>query len=270
MNFVCPKCKSELIEQVSGTAKCENGHSFDKSRFGYYNLLLSNNTKSHGDNKEMVSARRDFLNTGSYYPLAKAVAQLLVEHGSAGKLLDIGCGEGYYTDIIQRHFDESKIPVEVSAFDISKEAVKNLSKRNPAIELCVASAYHMPVADASFDMALNMFSPLAPEEVSRALVPGGIFVMVIPGENHLFKLKKEAYDVPYKNTVSDSYLQGFELIEEKHITYSMLLKNNSEVRSLFLMTPYAYRTPLARKEKVLSLQELECEADFVIFVYKKE
>ncbi len=270
MNFVCPKCKSALIEKISGAAVCKNGHSFDRSRFGYYNLLLSNNTKKHGDNKEMVNARRDFLDTGAYYPLAKSTAELLVRHGMSGKLLDIGCGEGYYTNIIGKILSDSGFSISISAFDISKDALRNFSKRKLEAELAVASAYHMPIADASFNMAINMFSPLAVDEIGRVLVNDGIFLMVIPGENHLYSLKKAAYDIPYKNTVSDPYIPGFRLLEEKRVSYTMSLKTNSEVRSLFLMTPYAYRTPLSRKEKVLSLEELDCEADFVIFVYKKE
>jgi hypothetical protein len=40
----------------------------------------------------------------------------------------------------------------------------------------------MPVADGSVDMIISTFSPLAAEEVRRALRVGGKFIMAIPAE----------------------------------------------------------------------------------------
>ena len=127
----------------------------------------------------------------------------------------------------------------------------------------------MPVADGSFSGAVNMFSPLAVDEIYRALIPGGIFIMAVPGENHLFGLKREAYKTPYKNELSDTALEGFRLIDTSHIEYNLELKTNADVRSLFMMTPYAYRTSPEDKERVLSLSSLSTEVDFWVFVYKK-
>ena len=169
----------------------------------------------------MVEARRDFLDTGAYLPLADKVAELSKKYICGRRVLDIGCGEGYYTDIIEKAlFEEGAI---VSAFDISRDAVKYASRRNKNIELAVASAYRMPAADESFDLAINMFSPLASEEIHRILRHGGIFIMAIPGENHLFGLKEKTYKTPYKNEVSDSALLGFRLIESVRISYTMSL-----------------------------------------------
>ena len=119
MKFICPKCSFALSLNDNGSALCKNGHCYDKSKEGYYNLLLSN-TASHGDNREMVVARRNFLDTGAYLPLARRVSELVRDNvDTHSSILDAGCGEGYYTDIIERALTESNKECEVFGFDIS-------------------------------------------------------------------------------------------------------------------------------------------------------
>ena len=264
MKFICPKCSSLLTVGEGGVAKCKNNHSYDRARAGYYNLLLGNTAGTHGDNRDMLDARRAFLDTGAYRPLADAVSEYCVKYASGGSILDVGCGEGYYTDIIER-----ACGAEISAFDISRDAVKLAYRRNPRLSLAVASAYNVPVADESFDLVLNMFSPLATDEICRALRMGGIFIMAIPGEEHLFGLKSATYNTPYKNEVRSKEILGFELIADEHVRYEMHLTTNEDIRALFMMTPYAYRTGRKERERVLSLTELRTEADFYVLVYRK-
>ncbi len=266
MDFVCPKCKAPLAIGEGGVAKCALGHSYDRARAGYYNLLLEASGKMHGDNIEMVRARRDFLDTGAYFRLADAVASLASRYLSGTRVLDIGCGEGYYTNIIEERLRERG--ARVSAFDISRDAVKYAAKKNPNLSLAVASAYHMPLADGSVDLAVNMFSPLAREEVVRVLRTGGIFILAIPDEDHLMGLKRTAYKTPYKNTPADPALSGFELLGTERISYELTLRGG-EIRDLFMMTPYAYRTGKEERERVLSLAELTTEIAFIIFVYRR-
>ncbi len=271
MKFVCPKCGQPLFVFEDGSAKCKQNHTYDRARVGYYNLMPSVGG-SHGDNVLMVEARRDFLNTGAYFPLAERVSEIIAEKAigiSSLSVLDIGCGEGYYTDIIERKLRASGTPHTVSGFDISRDAVKRAAKRNENLELAVAGAYHMPTADDSFDIAVNMFSPLVPAEILRTLKTDGFFVMAIPGEDHLFSLKRELYKTPYKNEVADAEISGFELVSRESLKYTMNFERCEDITALFMMTPYAYRTSPADAERIKSLKKLECEADFVIFVYKK-
>ena len=269
MRFICPKCK-EKLNIMDARCVCQNGHSFDKARGGYYNLLLGNTGGVHGDNKEMVLARRAFLGCGFYEPLAKYIASRVLEFTTAGgSVLDAGAGEGYYTDIIERALYERDGQSDVSAFDISKDAVREIGKKNKRISLAVAGSYHMPIADGEFDTIINTFSPLALEETCRVLKTGGHFIMAIPDEMHLYDLKAVIYDTPYKNVVSDTHLDGFELVMDEPLHYKFTLKNQDEIRNLFMMTPYAYRTKPSDKVKVESLEFLECRANFRTLVYKK-
>jgi 23S rRNA (guanine745-N1)-methyltransferase len=56
-------------------------------------------SRDPGDSAEMMQARRAFLDAGHYQPLRETVAQRLndILPASATAMLDIGCGEGYYT-----------------------------------------------------------------------------------------------------------------------------------------------------------------------------
>ena len=270
MLFVCPKCKGKLnMDEKTAALKCALGHSYDKSRFGYYNFLLGSSGGTHGDNKEMILARREFLSRGFYQRLASSVAEIcesVISNNAV--LLDVGCGEGYYTTAIR---DKCKRKFAyIGAFDISKDAVRETAKKKCADEYAVASAYHIPVADESVDVIVNTFSPLAREEVYRSLKKGGYFVMAIPAEEHLFGLKSAIYDTPYKNEVADTALEGFSLMSAKELRYPMLLNTDADIRALFMMTPYAYRTSAKGRERVLALKELKTDAHFIILTYRKE
>ena len=98
---------------------------------------------------------------------------------------------------------------------------------------------------------------------------GGIFIMAIPGVMHLYDLKKVIYDTPYKNTVEDTHLEGFELLSDEPLTYQMQLDTREAVKNLFMMTPYAYRTGAEGRGRVESLDGISCTADFRIFVYRR-
>lgn len=270
MIFVCPKCKEKLnIDLKSGVAKCALGHSYDRSRFGYYNLLLGSSSGTHGDNKEMVLARREFLSRDFYLPLASRVGEICKEVISNNAcILDAGCGEGYYTSIIREKCKEKCAYIAV--FDISKDAVREASKKKCADEYTVASAYHMPLADGSVDLVVNTFSPLARDEVQRVLKSGGYFVMAIPAEEHLYGLKQAIYNTPYKNEVADTKLEGFSLVSSEELKYTINLNTDADIKALFMMTPYAYRTNAEGRARVIGLKELNTDAHFLILTYRKD
>ena len=270
MLFVCPKCKNKFTISPDNRAICPNGHSFDRAKEGYYNLLLGNKGGTHGDNREMVMARRAFLGSGAYQPLLSVLCDRVMEHAFDGaKILDGGCGEGYYTDLIERSLTESGISALVSGFDISRDAVRYAAKKNPRLSLAVASSYDIPAVDLSVDLFINVFSPLAIEETKRVIRRGGKFIMAIPDENHLFGLKSVLYERPYRNTVADTALDGFKLISEDKVSYTLTLDTKEKIQSLFMMTPYAYRTPPSARDRLASLDTLTTEIEFIVFTYER-
>ena len=269
MDFACPKCKGELT-LVGNTKKCNNNHSFDRAKAGYYYLLLGVGGGTHGDNAEMVEARRAFLSRGFYEPLAERLAELVKLYTPMGGCaLDAGCGEGYYTDIVEAALRERDSVSNVLAFDISRDAVKHACRRNRDISFAVATSYDMPISDGAVDTVFNAFSPLALSEVLRVLKSFGHFIMVYPGREHLFGLKSVIYRTPYKNQPEDKDIEGFRLLSHETLSYTLKLDTEGDIRALFMMTPYAYRTSREDRERVLSLSSVTTEVEFIIDVYEK-
>jgi 23S rRNA (guanine745-N1)-methyltransferase len=252
---------------------CPKRHSFDLARSGYVNLLPVQNkhSKLPGDNKLMASSRRDFLNKGYYEPLSAALNACcitLLSERSAPALLDAGCGEGYYTTRLYEALSASGIEADTIGLDISKFALDLAAKRCKKARFAVASAFHMPVPSAAFDLVLNLFAPFAKEEYQRILKPGGLFVMAVPGKHHLWELKEAVYPHPYSNEVRDPALEGFALLSQEHLSYRICLPEREDIHALFTMTPYYYKTSAADQSRLEALDTLETQVEFELFCYK--
>lgn len=318
-DFVCPKCRGALVLLDGGVKKCAAGHSYDRARAGYYNLLLGSSGGEHGDNKMMVEARRAFLAGGYYSPLAERVAALVADYALAtvgqGKsatqpdqavscdkspahpnksaspseesvtpsgiegrevyiptVLDCGCGEGYYTARVCSALDGvlGADGYSMLAFDISRDAAKLAARAARGASVAVASCYSIPVADGSADVAMNIFSPLAPDEIHRTLRQGGVYIVAYPGEDHLYDLKAAIYDNPYKNQPQGRAPDGFSLKSRERVAYEIDLGTNAEITALFSMTPYAYRTGKKERERLENLEKLHTRVEFFIDIYEKQ
>lgn len=264
-HFLCPICKTALIEDDK-SAVCQNGHLFDRAKEGYF-YLLSKHSKDPGDNKEMVNARRDFLDKGYYSPLATAIADIINEHFHRPiTLLDAGVGTGFYLASIidaRKDYEDTYIGV-----DISKHAVKIASKRNKNAECAVASVFDIPLANQSVDVLVCVFSPFAMKEYARVLKKDGILIIAYPCDNHLIELRKALYDNvrPNATTLPPCSL---ERIQEKELSYTFSLDNSQDISNLLTMTPYVYRAPKEAVERVKEQNQLHLTADFHISTLKK-
>ena len=78
--LTCPVCRARL-ERKDKSFVCSRGHSFDLSASGYLHLLPSSQMRSKvpGDNRQMVQARRNFLQKGYYQPISDALNRQLLE-----------------------------------------------------------------------------------------------------------------------------------------------------------------------------------------------
>lgn len=271
--FRCPICKGELISSER-MLKCEHGHSFDISAEGYVHLLPPNkmNSKVPGDSKEMAASRSAFLDKGYYEPLLLALEEIVTELSDDEHctLLDCGCGEGYYTQGIAKTLKNRFTKAKIAGFDISRPSVKRAAKRKCDIEFAVASVFDIPTFDNSFDILLNVFSPLSIDEYRRVLKPGGYYIYVVPAARHLWQLKSAIYDSPYENREQDTPYDGFEHLETRSVRYETLIKTKEDIFALFQMTPYYWKTSAKGAEKLSVLESLSTEVAFDIHIYKKE
>lgn len=263
MKYKCPICNEELIK-IDNVYRCINRHNYDISKEGYVNLLKKQGGKDFGDSKEMVLSRREFFKK-DYYKILKEELCNIIEKYKPNNLLDLGSGEGYYTNYLK-----DKLNIEIIGIDISKEAVKISSKQNKNVNYIVSSVQDIPLFDKSVDLVLNNFTPLELNEIHRVLKEEGILITTKVGKNHLLELKQAIYDNVYLNdndTINDERLL---LLDSKVLSFKMKLDNNNDIMNLFNMTPYSHHTSLMSKKRLESLNRLEITAEFNIDIYKKK
>lgn len=266
--FICPICKEPLVREEH-SCRCVNNHCFDISRKGFVNLLRSQKS-SHGDDKLMVNARRDFLDKGYYKPLLDVLKKQILSVSEPGcTILDCGCGECWYTANIYEYLLQNNINPDFFGIDVSKEAIFSGASRNKALKLAVGTVFDIPIADNSIDIIISLFAPFSRKEYIRLLKPNGYFITAFPMENHLWELKQAVYDNPYKNEVADMEIIGFNLEKKEIIHVEIDLCTNKDIQSLFSMTPYYYKTSKTDKEKLDKLNSLRTQIHFCSAVYKK-
>lgn len=264
--FICPVCKSEL-EKVEKVYVCSEHHSFDISKYGYVNLLMSNQSslKRHGDDKLMVASRRSFLEKGFYEKLCNQICQTVESCVAPGSVVaDIGCGEGYYSKAIFENAD-----CRFFGIDISKDALKYAAKSVKGADFAVASAFNLPFDAESVDCLLNVFAPSAYEEFHRVLKDDGVLIKAVPLEEHLWGLKCALYDKPYKNKPELKNDDLFRLVSVKEIRYELELDNTEDILNLFRMTPYYYKTGSDDANKINKMTKLSTVVHFGVEVYRK-
>ncbi|MEG2414147.1 MAG: methyltransferase domain-containing protein [Clostridia bacterium] len=275
--FVCPKCHKALAK-IDGALICADNHCYDIAREGYVNLLLPNkkNSLAPGDNKTMVVARKNFLDKDFYLPLATKVAEIVNEFAPQDiTLLDSGCGSGYYLSHIAGA--RARANDKFVAIDISKEAVKLASKsfaqggRNQCAqaEFAVASSYDLPLADKSCDCVVSIFSPYALEEFERVLTSGGLLFVISSAKHHLWELKKILYGENIYEKQNNIAYAGWSELRSGTLTFAINLQSQDDIANLLAMTPFAYTTSQAQKQKLAQLNELETTVDFEIKIFKK-
>lgn len=179
--LACPHCARALVV-TRRDATCAAGHAFDRARGGHLNLLVGGrlaSTAVPGDTPDALVSRRRFLDGGSYAPIAAALAERV---GTVdGAVLDVGCGEGYYT----AHLTAA----HRYGLDVSKHAVRMAARRVPEATFVVASAYRLPVLDRSVAVVTSVFAPHPLDEFARVLRVGGRWVTVTPGPHHLDEMR---------------------------------------------------------------------------------
>lgn len=276
MYFKCPVCGLRLFE-AGRSLYCPDKHTFDISKEGYVNLLLSNqkSSKNPGDSKEMLLNRNSFLNSGYYDPLLSEIKEIIgafIEKKPENNLniLDLGCGEGYYICKLKDFFETKGLILNYYGVDISKFAVSLASKKRSGVNFIVGNSFLLPFFDESFDIIFSVFSQYNIDELKRILKPESILITVGPGKNHLFGFIKMIYDKPFQHTniIKSINRNNFELIQKKEINYVLNLQKQSDINNLLIMTPYFWQASPEKQRFILELTELEVEVNFNIEVYR--
>ena len=266
-DLCCPICTAPLAAGERAFA-CASGHSFDRARQGYVNLLRP--TRLRGDSAEMLHARRRFLDAGWYAPLADALTEIVgawlaqespAIPGAARALVDIGCGEGFYL----RRLAQSRASTlkaqgwRLYGLDLSRDTIRMaagraaLEERQPAdqqksaplpsVTWVVASARdRLPFADAGVGALLNIFAPRVAEEFARVVAPGGLLVVMTPLAEHLAEARAALPWLLSPQPDKDDRLRttlenDFALVEARPAQFTLAL-DAAALADLASMTPH--------------------------------
>ena len=264
MKLLCPVCGAAL-NRVEKTWRCAVGHSFDIARQGYVNLLPVQQKHSlhPGDTREQVASRREFLKAGFYEPIADTLVRTATELGCAGPVLDVGCGEGYYSTRLT-----AALGAELVGVDISKEAVRfAAAQHKDALWLC-ATAAKLPVADGAVGTLTSLFALTVPGEFRRVLRRDGYFLQVLAAEDHLLGLKSIIYpELVFKEKDTVPREPGFELVKSVPIRFPFTVEG-SQVGNLLSMTPHVYRIDREGAQRLEQTRRLTDTASCVLNVYR--
>lgn len=296
--FLCPLCKS-LLTLDKKTWHCNvqqnlahTVHTFDVARQGYVNLLpvQQKKSKAPGDSEASILARQRFLAAGFYQPLQQAlvdiVSDLIAENYGDQPInwLDIGCGEGYYSQALANLTINNLI-----AADISKPALIELAKKSKsanqlwyqqqddsktAVIPMVASAAQLPIKAQSLFGISSIFSPILPQAFFEVLKNDGYLIIAKPDQGHLASVRQALFE-DVREHDSDKFLQDlapyFDLVKRVAVETTLNL-SQIELADLLTMTPYSYRAKLENREELLNSAlktSVTTQARFVIFVLKK-
>ena len=261
--FACPICRENLT-LVESSLKCENRHSFDLAKFGYVNLAPQIKQSANYD-KENFQNRQLILEAGFYQAILEAISDLLSNSESAKTILDIGCGEGFYSRKLQeRHPDKT-----FYAFDISKDSVQIAAKSEPnwAVNWFVGDLARLPIKDASMDILLDIFSPANYGEFRRVLSKDGILIKVNPTKNHLKEIRQKVQDQltnkDYSNQdIKNHFQEHFTILSSQTASLTKTITAN-QLQALLSMTPLLFHIDQSKIDWS-QLTEITIEAEILV------
>ena len=261
--FACPICQENLT-LVETSLKCSNRHSFDLAKFGYVNLAPQIKQSTNYD-KENFQNRQQILEAGFYQTILETISDLLARLETAKTVLDIGCGEGFYS----RKLQESHSDKTFYAFDISKDSVQIAAKSEPnwAVNWFVGDLARLPIKDASMDILLDIFSPANYGEFRRVLSKNGILIKVIPTENHLKEIRQMAQDQltkkDYSNQDIKKHFQEHFSIQSSQIASLTRPITAEQRQALLSMTPLLFHVEQTKIDWS-QLTEITIEAEILV------
>ena len=236
--LACPVCGLPLARTGDDFA-CAGGHRVNVNRKGCLNVLSSQVDSCY--DADLFAARRRVFDAGCYNALAEAIESLL----PAGKhrLLDAGCGDGWYLNtLLMRHEDWCGAGV-----DISRDAIFQATNHPCTALWCVGDLRRLPFLDHCFTAVLDVLTPANYDEFRRVLASEGLLIKVYPGSGYLKELRAARNLPPYEEGQVDAYLRDkAAIVHETRVTVTHAV-SDALWRDFVWMTPLMQ--DLSREEK---------------------
>lgn len=234
--FQCPICKENLSFNENSLICC-NGHNFDISKKGFVDLILNNKQQKNYD-LESFENRHLVLEQGMYDHIANKLVKLVTDL-KLSNILDVGCGEGYYSKKI------SQITNNILAFDISKDSIQLAARGiNTPVKWFIGDLAHLPIQNGVINGIIDVFSPANYDEFNRILSPNGYVLKVIPNQYHVQELRQQAQgqlkQPKYSNKkVLDYFEEHYQIMDQIDATQTYTV--SKEERAAFInMTPLLF------------------------------
>ncbi len=266
--LACPKCHLPL--HLEGNSyKCDNRHTYDLAKSKYINLLLNPDkaTNNPGDSKESLIARKAYLNQGYYNVISDTLIDCVKKYtNDLSHILDLGCGEGYYTKRMREFLGEHTY----YGLDISKEAINMATKYTKDIYWIVGNSKNIPICDHSLDIIAALFTVVNKDELARCLKPGGKIIHVTANNpNHLIEIKHLIYEEVH--TKADTFIRlPFKTVENFDLKKTIHIDNHDDCVNLLKMTPHYYHIKKERRHVIEEMQEMDITIDVKFTVYEVE
>ena len=245
---------------------CPRGHSFDRARSGYVNLLQPQDkrSKTPGDAKATAQARRRTLERGLGNALRDAVVAQIMNGGSNSRVLDVGCGEGFYLRSLAEQAGERW------GVDLSAPSLELAAARDPAGHYIAANAdRHLPFVEHAFQFVLSLTGPKAADEFARVLQPDGRLLIAVAGSVDLCELRElmlgRATPLEHAASARARFERRFKLEKEQPIRHRVHLDTDGLADLLATTYRGARHREKARLEGVSAL---EVTVSHVLLVFR--
>lgn len=206
----CPTCGEPLYRKDDDFA-CGHGHHVNVNRKGCLNFLSTPVASCY--DAALFQARRRVFASGCYQPVASALAEMLPS--SPQRLLDAGCGDGWYLNaLLEAHADWQGAGV-----DISRDAILQATDQPCTALWCVGDLRRLPFQDGAFTAVLDVLTPASYEEFRRVLAPSGLLLKVFPASGYLQELRASRGMEPYAEGQVEAYLrEKAKIVDERRVT----------------------------------------------------
>ena len=249
---------------------CAAGHHFDQAKGGYWNITQPQDKKSlnPGDNPNAVLARHRWLKRGHASGLIEAIRPWIPDSISPMRIMDLGCGDGFFGPAFFQDHATSFCGVE-----LSKPAIKLAAKHWPEATWALANADRgLPAVDSSVHCIMSLFGRRPVAEINRVLSSDGCCIVAVPGEDDLIQLREQVQKEGRRRSRVEAIIEemeghGLQCVDQKQWRTEVEV-GAEEIADALAMTYRAVRRSEQSKIASIDAKEVTLAADLMRFEKK--